>query len=157
MPISGASRITFCKFVFSAMVGDGMTQPGNEPPSSVAQPPLDDAGARGGKLLKNQKIQVRQMQPMSRMVLFKAAHYEACSGSLPHDLINIAVDDVLKRVSKARALEDPIRELQGLCPGMPVDRMRLIIATYEPWIGDKLKADVCSKWGHWTRDWRSGS
>ena len=68
------------------------------------------------------------MQPMSRMVLFRAAHYEAWSGSLPHDLINIAVNDVLKRVSEARASEDLIREIQGLCPGMPVDWTWLVMA-----------------------------
>ena len=70
-------------------------------PRRWRNPPLDDAGAHGGKPLKNRKIEVRQMQPMSPMVLFRAAHYEAWSGSLPHDLINIAVDDVLKRVSQA--------------------------------------------------------
>ena len=104
------------------MMGDGKTQLGNAPPSSGAQPSLDDASARGGKPLKNKKIQVRRMQPMSRMVLLRAAHFDACSGSLPHDLINIAVDDVLKRVSEAIALEDLIWELQGLSPGMLVDR-----------------------------------
>ena len=129
-------------FVFSEMVGEGMTQPGIAPPPSVARPPLDDAGAHGGKPLKHQKIQVCQMQPMSRMVLFRAAHYEAWSNSRPHGLINIAVDDVLKRVFEARASEELIRELQGLCPSTPVDRTWLVIATYELGTGDKLKAAV---------------
>ena len=85
------------------------------------------------------KTQIRQMQPMSRLVLYWAVHYEGWSGSVPHNLINMAVDNV-KRVTEARILEQIIQELRGMCPGMPADRSLLVPGTYELWSGDKLRA-----------------
>ena len=61
----------------------------------MACPPLDDAGAHGGKPPKAIKTRIRQMQPISRLILFQAVHCEQCSGCLPHDVINVAVDDIL--------------------------------------------------------------
>ena len=77
---------------------------------------------------------------MSRLVLYRAVHYEGWSGSLPHDLINMAVHDVLKRVMEARVSVQIIQELQGMCHGMPADRSWLVLATYELWPGDKPRA-----------------
>ena len=71
----------------------------------VARPPLDDAGAQGGKPPKANKTRTRQMQPLSRLILYRAVHYEEWLGCLPHDLINMAVDDVLKRVTEAMVSE----------------------------------------------------
>ena len=36
--------------------------------------------------------------------------------------------------------EEMIRELQGICPGMPADQAWLLIAAYELWTRDKLRA-----------------
>ena len=80
------------------------------------------------------------MQPMSRLILYRAMHYEDWAGSLPPNLINVAVDDVLKRVTEARVSEQIMQELQGMCPGMPADRTWLVLATYELWTGGKLRA-----------------
>ena len=80
------------------------------------------------------------MQPLSCLILHRAVHYEEWSGCLPHDLINIAVDDILKRVTEASGLEQVILELKGMCLGMPIDRSWLVLATYELWTGDKLRA-----------------
>ena len=52
----------------------------------------------------------------------------------------MAMDDVLKRVTEARVLEQIIQELQGMCLGMLADRTWLVLATYELWTGDKLGA-----------------
>ena len=80
------------------------------------------------------------MQPMSRLILYRAVHYEDWSGSPSPDLINVAVDDVLKRVTEAKVSEQIIQELQGMCPRMPADRTWLVLATYELWTGDKVRA-----------------
>ena len=64
------------------------------------------------------------------------------SESLPHDLVNVAVDDVLKRLTEARVSQHIIQELQRMCPGMPANRTWLVVATYELWTGDKLRAAV---------------
>ena len=72
---------------------------------------IDDAGAHSGKPPKAIKTQIRQMQPLSRLILYRAVHCEVWSKSLPHDLINMAVDDILKRVTEARVSEQIIHEL----------------------------------------------
>ena len=60
----------------------------------VAQPPLDDAGAHSGKPPKS--IKIRFVRRSLWVVLYRAVHYEEWSGSLPHDLINMAVGDAFK-------------------------------------------------------------
>ena len=62
------------------------------------------------------------MQPMSRLILYRAVHYVDYAGNLPPDLINVVVDNVRKRVTEARVSEQIIQELQGMCPRMPADR-----------------------------------
>ena len=74
------------------------------------------------------------------MILYLVVHYEGWSGSMPHNLINMAVDDVLKRVTEARVSKQIIQEIQCMCPGVPTDRSWLALATYELWRGDKLRA-----------------
>ena len=81
---------------------DSFTQPAGGTPNPVAWPPLDDGGAHSGKPPKAIKTQIRQMQLLSRLILYQAVHYKEWSGSLPHDLINMAVDGVLKRLTEAR-------------------------------------------------------
>ena len=103
------------------------------------RPPLDDAGVHSGKPLKAVKTEIRQMQPLSRLILYQAVHYEVWSESLPHDLTNMAVDVVVKRVTEGRVFEQIIQELQGMCPGMPEDRFWLVLAMYELWTGDTLR------------------
>ena len=119
---------------------DNFTQPAGRTPDSVARPPLDDAAAQSGKPPKAIKTQIHQMQPLSRSILYRAVHYKECSGCLPHDLMNMAVDDVLNRVTEAKVLEQIIQELQGVYPGMLADRSWLVLATYELWTGDELRA-----------------
>ena len=98
---------------------DNFTQPAGGTPNPVARPPLDDAGAQSGKPPKAIKTEIRQMQPLSRLHLYGAVHYEMWLESLPHDLINIALGDVLKRVTEATVSEHIIQELQGMCPRIP--------------------------------------
>ena len=62
------------------------------------------------------------MQPLSHLILYRAVHYDEWSGSLLHDLINMAVDDILKRVTEARVSQQIIQEIQGMCSVMPADR-----------------------------------
>ena len=79
------------------------------------------------------------MQPLSRLILYGVVHHEVWSESVPHDLMNMALYDVLKRVTEARVSEQIIQELQGMCPRMPADRSWLVLATYELWTRDELR------------------
>ena len=106
----------------------------------MARPPLDGASSHSGKPPKALKTQIRHMQPLCHLALHQAVHYEEWSGSLPHDLINMAVNDILKRVKEARVPEQIIQELQGTSLGMLAHRSSLVLATYELWTGDKLRA-----------------
>ena len=54
------------------------------------------------------------MQPLSCLILYWDVHCEEWPGSLPYDRINMALDDVLKRVTEARVSEQIIQELQGV-------------------------------------------
>ena len=71
------------------------------------------------------------MQPLSRLILYRAVHSEEWPRGLPRDPINMAVDDVLKRVTEARVSEQIIQELQGMWPRMPIDKSWLVLATYK--------------------------
>ena len=115
---------------------DIFTQTAGGTPNPVARPPLDDAGVHSGKPPKAIKTQSRQMQPLGRLILYGVMHYEVWSESLPHDLMNMAVYDVLKRVTEARVSEHIPQELQ--CP-RSAHRTWLGPATSELWIGDKLR------------------
>ena len=48
------------------------------------------------------KTTIWQMHPMSRLILYRAVHYEDWAGSPPHDLINVVVHNVLNRVTEAK-------------------------------------------------------
>ena len=70
---------------------DSVTQPAGATPTVGDRPNGgDDGGAHSGKPATTMKTHIRQMQTMSRLILYRVVHYEDWAGNLPPDLINVA-------------------------------------------------------------------
>ena len=50
---------------------------------------------------------------------------------VPLDIINCVVDRLVKRFGHAVEAEKPVKDLQALCLGCPVDQIWLLVASFE--------------------------